>query len=59
MHKLSPKYSRGSEINHKISGFIYDFMKEYNCNLAVKYGLSKKLMTMRDIGWICKFMIEC
>ena len=27
--------------------------------MAPKYGLNRKLLTMRDIGWVCKFMSEC
>ena len=51
-------------INHKLlakgdlSIKIYDFLVEYNCVIAQKYNLNRKLFTMRDIGWICKFINE-
>lgn len=38
---------------------IFNFIKDYNCIMAPKYGLTRKLLTMRDIGWVCKFMCEC
>lgn len=32
---------------------------EFNSSIAPKYNLTRKLLTMRDIGWICKFINEC
>ncbi len=56
-------------VNHKllfdeplksdISFLIYDFLVRYNCDIAPRYNLTRKLLTMRDIGWICKFMNDC
>lgn len=37
---------------------IYSFLVHYNCEVAPRYNLTRKLMTMRDIGWICKFINE-
>ena len=45
-HKLAP-------LDPSLAGLIFDFMAEYNCKFAPRYGLSRKLLTMRDIGWIC------
>ena len=39
-----------------LSKLIYNFVRKYNCEIAQKYSLSRKLLTMRDIGWICKFL---
>jgi midasin (ATPase involved in ribosome maturation) len=59
-HKLSQTKHQGILENiKKISKLIFDFLKEYNCVFAQKYGLTRKYITMRDIGWICKFMCEC
>lgn len=35
---------------------IYEFIRKYNCEVAPKYSLHRKLLTMRDIGWICTFI---
>jgi midasin len=44
------------EIKYILSSKIYEFLIEYNCNVAPRYNLTRKLLTMRDIGWICKFI---
>lgn len=47
-----------SSVSEAASTKIYEFLVEYNCKVAAKFNLSRKLLTMRDIGWICKFMNE-
>lgn len=54
--KLKKAYT--SEINASIALLIYEFMRHYNCEITERYNLSRKRMTMRDIGWMCKFITE-
>jgi hypothetical protein len=54
--KLQKAYT--PEINSRIACLIYEFMRHYNCEITEKYNLSRKRMTMRDIGWMCKFITE-
>ena len=57
---VSQKLSSCENLNKdEVSDLIYNFMKKYNCEVAPKYNLHRKLLTMRDIGWICRFMSEC
>lgn len=59
-HKLSkPNDQSVYDNREQITNLVYKFLKEYNCIMAPKYGLVRKMLTMRDIGWICKFMCEC
>jgi hypothetical protein len=38
---------------------IYEFVEEYNCRVAGRYNLGRRLLTMRDVGWVCKFINDC
>ena len=59
-HKLTQSSDPTIHANlQHISSLIFHFLSHYNCSLAPKYGLMRKMLTMRDIGWICKFMNEC
>jgi len=51
-HKLAPSFPP------LLSTCIYNFLQHYNCQVAPKHNLTRKLLTMRDIGWICKFINE-
>jgi hypothetical protein len=57
-HKLSISASLIPSVP-EIADLIFCFVETYNCVIAPKYALTRKLLTMRDIGWICKFMSEC
>lgn len=56
---INHKLNQSSEIKAELSLKIYEFLVEYNCVIAPRYNLTRKLLTMRDIGWICKFINEC
>jgi hypothetical protein len=55
---INHKLSLPSDVKEELSTKIYEFLVEYNCVIAPKYNLTRKLLTMRDIGWICKFINE-
>lgn len=56
---VSHKLLLEAELKPTVAEKIYAFLVKYNCEVAPRYNLSRKLMTMRDIGWICKFLNEC
>ena len=58
MKMIEHKLVLSVEIRREVAVKIYDFMVNYNCEVASKYGLTRKLLTMRDIGWVCKFINE-
>lgn len=53
---ITHKLHLPSQILPTLSHKIYEFLIHYNCIVAPRYNLTRKLMTMRDIGWICKFI---
>jgi len=45
-----------SSVKEELAVKIFDFVRVYNCEVAPRYNLTRRLLTMRDIGWICKFI---